>query len=165
MPFRSAAAVATVAMALGFPAAHHAAAQERRPTDVLAGLSVPVRLAAAPVEDLRERFGLAPYKRPEPSTVLRSLYVATAASQALDVHSTLFALGRGASEANPLMRGLTGREAAFVALKAGVAVSTIAAARKMSRRNRAAAIVTLVAINSAYAAVISHNYRVARRLR
>jgi hypothetical protein len=68
-------------------------------------------------------------------------------------------------EANPLVGGLSGRKAAFIALKAGVAFSTIMAARNMSKRNKVAAVATLVAINSAYAMVVRHNYRVARQLR
>jgi hypothetical protein len=85
--------------------------------------------------------------------------------QALDVHSTLRALGRGGVEANPLMASATRNKTAFIALKAGVALSTVMAARNMSKRNKVAAIVTLVAINSAYAFVVNHNYRVARGAR
>lgn len=94
---------------------------------------------------------------------MTSLYASTAIMQALDVHSTMRALDHGALEANPLMTGVTGNKAAFVALKAGVAMSTVMMARHMSKRNKVAAIVTLVAINSAYAMVVSHNYRVAGR--
>lgn len=99
------------------------------------------------------------------TTLLSSLYVSTAAMQALDVHSTLKALGRGGVEQNPLVAPATRNTAAFVALKAGVAFSTVMAARHMSKRNKVAAVVTLVAVNSAYAMVIQHNYRVAARLR
>lgn len=105
------------------------------------------------------------YRRPERSTLLTSLYASTAVMQALDVHSTLTALNRGAVEANPMMSSVTGNPGAFIALKAGVAFSTVMAARHMSKRNKVAAVATLIAVNSAYAMVISHNYRVARRLR
>jgi ABC-type uncharacterized transport system permease subunit len=94
---------------------------------------------------------------------MTSLYASTAVMQALDVHSTMRALDRGAVEANPLMTGVTGNKAAFMALKAGVAVSTVVAARHMSKRNKVAAILTQVAINSAYAVVVRQNYRVAGR--
>jgi hypothetical protein len=35
----------------------------------------------------------------------------------------------------------------------------------MAKRNKVAAIATLVAMNSAYAMIVQHNYRVAQRLR
>jgi hypothetical protein len=82
--------------------------------------------------------------------------------QMLDVHSTLSAFRAGAVEANPLMEGVTRNRAAFFAVKAAVATSTVLAARQLSKRNKVAAIVTLVAINSAYAMVVNHNYQVAR---
>jgi hypothetical protein len=82
--------------------------------------------------------------------------------QALDVHSTLSAFRAGAVEGNPLMAGVTRNRAAFMAVKAGVAVSTVLAARQLARRNKVAAVVTLVAINSAYAFVVNHNYKISR---
>lgn len=102
------------------------------------------------------------YRRPGPSTLMNSLYISTAAMQALDVHSTLKALNAGGVEGNPLMSSVTGNKAAFIALKAGVAFSTVMAARHMSKRNKVAAALTLVAINSAYAMIVNHNYKVAR---
>jgi len=96
------------------------------------------------------------------SRLLSSLMVSTVVMQALDVHSTYQALGQGAVEANPIMAGVTGNKAAFIATKAAVATATVLAARHMGKRNKVAAIATLVAINSAYAFVVDHNYRVAR---
>lgn len=99
---------------------------------------------------------------PDRSPILLSLYASTAIMQSLDVHSTLKALDNGAREGNPLMAGLTGNRAAFVATKMAVAAGTIFAARRVAKTNKVAAVITLVAINSAYAYVASHNYRVAR---
>ncbi len=99
------------------------------------------------------------------SKLLSSLLVSTVVMQALDVHSTYSALGRGAAEANPLMAGLAGNPAAVVATPAAVATATVLAVRHVGKRNKVAAIATLVAINSAYALVVDHNYRVARSLR
>lgn len=101
----------------------------------------------------------------QPSPVMLSLYASTAIVQALDTHSTLVGLDRGAYEANPLMSGFAKNKAAFIGVKAAVAVGTIYAAREMAKKNKVAAIVTLVAINSVYAYVAHHNYRVAGRLR
>jgi len=98
------------------------------------------------------------------TNLLRSLYVTTAAMQALDVHSTFASLDRGGVEANPMMSGITKHRVTFSAMKAGVAATSILAAHKIGKRNKVAAIALLVGINSAYAAVVSHNYRVANRL-
>jgi hypothetical protein len=94
-----------------------------------------------------------------------SLYVTTAVTQALDIHSTLKALDRGGVEMNPLLSGLTGNKAAFIAVKSAVAAGSILAARRLAKRNKVAAIISMVAINAAYGLVAHHNYKVAGRLR
>ena len=105
-----------------------------------------------------------PFRAPRrgPSALLGSLYVSTAAMQALDMHSTLQAFKAGAVEGNPLMSGITKNRGVFMATKAAVAASTILAARQIAKRNKVAAIATMVAINSAYAMIVSHNYKLAR---
>jgi len=151
-----------------------ATAQEAHPDDAivrhpdvnprLVDPSVPMQLSSAPLPELTRPVT---FERPSnrSSTLLFSLYASTAAMQALDVHSTMNALGRGAIEANPLMRGLARNKTAFVAMKAGLAASTILAARNMAKQNKVAAISTLVVINSAYAMIMRHNYKVARSQR
>jgi len=107
-----------------------------------------------------------PIDRPNrTSPLMASLYVSTAVMQALDVHSSLSAFHTGASEANSLMRGVAKNPAAFMVVKAGVAAGTILAAGQLSKRSKVAAVTTLIAINSAYAMVVSHNYRVARSMK
>ena len=108
-----------------------------------------------------------PYRRIETgaSPLMMSLYVSTAVTQALDVHSTLKALGHGAVETNPLLTGITGNKAAFIAVKSAVAAGSIYAASRLAKRNKVAAVASLVAINVAYGLVAHHNYRVARDLR
>lgn len=139
-----------------------AAAQERLQLDLSGAVSnavvPPVVLSA---DQLSASFE-GEYRRPGPSTLMTSLYISTAAMQMLDVHSTLRALDHGAIEGNPLMANVTRNKTMFIALKAGVAFSTVMAARNMSKRNKVAAALTLVAINSAYAMIVNHNYRVAR---
>jgi hypothetical protein len=103
--------------------------------------------------------------RPTRGYGMLSLYASTAMMQALDIHSTLTAVGRGGVEANPLISGLASRQLAFIAVKSGIAASSILAARQMAKHNKLAAVVTLIAINSAYALVISHNYKLAHDLR
>jgi hypothetical protein len=94
--------------------------------------------------------------------VLVPLYVSFAALQALDVHSTTRALNAGGVEANPLMRGVANQPAALIAVKAGGAASTIWLAHQVSKRSKVGAIVVMAAVNSAYAMVVAHNYRVPR---
>jgi hypothetical protein len=100
---------------------------------------------------------------PERPASLVPLYVTFASVQALDIHSTFHGLSRGARESNPLMRGMTGSPAAFVAVKAGATAGTIYLAEKIWKRNRKAAIATMIGANLAYGFVVSHNYSVARR--
>lgn len=157
--------VALSFMVAGFVGVAPAAAQERVQLDLSAALAAtvvpPVVLTAG---QLPVKFE-SDLSRSGPSPLMTSLYASTAVMQVLDVHSTLLALDRGAVEANPLMSGASRHKAAFIALKAGVAFSTVMAARNMSKRNKVAAVLTLVAINSAYAMIVNHNYKVARGLR
>jgi hypothetical protein len=43
--------------------------------------------------------------------------------------------------------------------------STILAAHQLAKHNTVAAVVTLVALNSAYASVVAHNFDLARQMR
>jgi Domain of unknown function (DUF5658) len=141
-----------------------ASAQERATLDLstaVANVAAPGTLSSA--DQLPANFA-----RPLPprhSALMTGLYMSTVAMQALDVHSTLSAFGAGAVEANPLMTGVARNKLAFIALKAGVATSTVLAAHNMAKTNKLAAIATLVAINSAYAMIVEHNYKVAQHLR
>ena len=102
-------------------------------------------------------------KRP---MLLPALYVTQAALQVLDATSTYSALSRGGVEANPLMKGVVGNKGAMMAVKAGVAASTIWIAERMWKRgNRAGAIATMLIANGVTAAVVANNYKVASSLR
>jgi hypothetical protein len=96
---------------------------------------------------------------------LTALYASYSALQAYDVYSTKQALARGAREANPLMQGVVGNTGAFVAMKAGVAVATIAAAEKLWKTNKPAAIGVMIAGNSVAAIVAARNTRTLGQLR
>lgn len=98
-----------------------------------------------------------------PRFAQRTLEVSFVALQALDVVSTLKAVDRGLVEQNPLMRGLVSRPAAFVAVKAGATVTTLWLLRRVTRQNRLAALVTLAAIDSGYALLVSRNMQALRR--
>lgn len=102
-------------------------------------------------------------KRP---MLLPAMYAAQAALQALDMHSTYAAINRGGVEANPLMKSVVGNKGAMMAVKAGVAASTIFLAERMWKRgNRVGAIATMLIANGVTAAVVANNYKVASSLR
>jgi hypothetical protein len=144
--------------------ASRAQAQERVQLDLSSAISNTNSPSAAYNADQLPNF-VKPTQKSRSSGVLASLYVSTAVMQALDVRSTVTAFGAGAVEANPLMTDVTKNKLAFVALKAGIAASTVMAAHNMAKTNKAAAIATLFAINSAYAMIINHNYKVANSMR
>jgi len=106
-----------------------------------------------------------PPSRPGSSGGMMALYASTIAVQAMDLHSTMTGIKAGASEGNPLMSGATKNAAVFIGVKAAVTAGTIFAAQKLAKRNKPAAIAMLVAVNSAYAMIAVHNYRVAGSLK
>jgi hypothetical protein len=167
--------VALVVLALSVTfAARTASAQDATPhrLDFSTGLTTAALLSATTAAPVR--FGeLEPMKpivpiRPKTTFgsskgLLPSLYASTAVMQGLDIHSTMMAFNSGAVEGNPLMSGATRNRAAFIATKAAVTAGTILLARKIAKKNKVAAVVTLVAVNSAYAMVVAHNYNLARQ--
>jgi len=115
-------------------------------------------LAAAPAV-AQERD---PLKRDRPAPLV-PLYIAFVGLQALDVHSTFSALEGGAREANPMVRGALGSPAGLFLLKSGTAAGVVLITEKLWPRNRTAAVITMIALNSAYATIAAHNYRTAQR--
>ncbi len=140
------------------------------PATVFAQEPVFVLAEAAPQLAFSARPAVAPLAAPAVDVratrrgVLLPLYVSFGVLQALDFQSTRSALASGAGrEANPMMNGVVGSPAGFVALKAVSGAAAIFAAEKLRPRNRVAAIVTMAALNGLYASIVSHNYKVARR--
>jgi hypothetical protein len=111
------------------------------------------------------RHAMAALSPPEGRGVLVPLYASFAVLQALDLHSTRVALARGAVERNPLAAGLVNRPAAFIAVKAGAVAGTVYLAEQVRPHSRIGAIIVMGALNSLYATVVAHNYRVAARAR
>jgi hypothetical protein len=97
--------------------------------------------------------------RPAP---LVPLYLSFGALQALDIHSTSSAIDRGAVEVNPFMKGLAGSEIGMIAVKAAGTTAVVYASERMWKKNRMAAVIFMVATNSAMAWVVNHNYRAGR---
>jgi hypothetical protein len=121
--------------------------------------------AAAPEASAPVPVSAPGFSRIQRPGLLPALYAANVALQALDAHSTLSAIGNGAQEANPVMRGVVGNRGALLAVKAGAAAGTIFIAEKLWRRNRVGAIVLMTVVNGVTAAVVAHNYRVSNQLR
>jgi hypothetical protein len=89
---------------------------------------------------------------------LTPLYVTFAALQAVDAITTLRALQKpGLREANPLVRPFARNVPAMVILKGASTTVTVMAVEKLWRRNRVAAVATMVGINAAYGIIVSHN--------
>ncbi|HEY7791663.1 MAG TPA: DUF5658 family protein [Vicinamibacterales bacterium] len=149
--------LSVTALYAGTPADNGAAAQPTAPAAASA--------ASATTSPLAQPLPLLPPQKPIFAThrpaALVPLYVSFATLQALDVRSTMTALGNGASEANPLLGGITQHTDAFLALKMGAAAGTIFVSEKLWKRNPVAAVALMVGLNSAYAVVVAHNYRVA----
>ena len=92
----------------------------------------------------------------------RSLIVSFGALQMLDAHSTMKALGAGGRESNPAMGAIASNRTALLAVKAGTAAATAYLAERISKRHPKRAVVLMTVLNSAYVAIVAHNYRVAR---
>lgn len=101
-------------------------------------------------------------KREAPrGALMTSLYSSFIALQALDAHSTIRALDRGARETNPMVAPFADNTAALIAVKAGTAAGVIYMTDRVRRHNRVASIIIMAAANSAYATVVARNYRIA----
>jgi hypothetical protein len=98
-------------------------------------------------------------KRP---ALLLPLYASAGALQALDVYTTSRGLKAGAYEANPAIR--RGNVGTTLALKAATTGVSIVMAEKLWRKNKAAAVLTVLATNVIGAAVVANNYRVIAKL-
>ena len=94
---------------------------------------------------------------------LLPLYVTFATLQMLDAHSTTKALQSGGVEGNPVVASFAGNSGALYAVKIATAAATIYLGEKIWRKNRFGALLTMVAVNSAYAMIVQHNYGVANR--
>jgi hypothetical protein len=95
------------------------------------------------------------------SAALKALYGSYGALQTLDMVSTIKARQQGAREVNPMMTGSSGQATATKAL---LAAATMAGVKTIEKKNRTAALVTMIALNVATAAVVMNNYRNARQL-
>ncbi len=89
-------------------------------------------------------------------TSLKVLYTSYGVLQGLDTYSTIVARQNGVREANPFMN-VGYAEGALV--KGLMAAGTFAALKSLDKKNRKAAVVTMVALNVVNAAVVAINFR------
>jgi hypothetical protein len=110
--------------------------------------------------------GSPPWSAPaRPGASLRPLYVAFGVLQGLDVYTTRVALKAGAREGNPLLPAIARRPGALIAAKAASAFGTVYVVERMRIRHPVAAAITMAAIDSAYAVMVTRNADVARQAR
>lgn len=151
---RSVAAVFLFTLALAVPAlAQESASSLREAADAAA-----LQLAAQTIPPERD----APQAAGRRPASLIPLYVSFGTLQVLDTHSTSRALANGGVEANPMMRGFAGNEVGMLAVKAAGTAGVIYASEKMWRRNKAAAVIFMIAANAGMTWVVQHNYRASR---
>jgi len=113
-------------------------------------------------EEDQEAPAAVPARRTRPASLI-PMYVTFGALQALDFQSTRRALANGSGrEANGIMEPIAEHPAAFLAVKAGATAATIFATERIWKKNRVGAIVFIAVANSAMAAVVAHNYSVAK---
>ncbi len=124
--------------------------------------------SASPAESTGPKYFHAfvtPKAAPSRPIALPALYAMQAGLQVMDVRSTFTAISLGAHEANPIMKPLAKNQTTMMAVKVGVAASTILASERMWRGgNKMGAIVSMVAANAVTAMVVAHNYRVVNQL-
>ena len=95
------------------------------------------------------------------TSLRRGMYVSFATLQVFDAMSTRKAMAAGAREVNPLMTGVVKNNTAFLAVKAGSAVATTYFVERLAKNHPRRAMIVMAVLNTAYAAVVVHNYRVA----
>jgi hypothetical protein len=93
---------------------------------------------------------------------LVALYASFVALQVADGVSTFKAIDAGGVEANPTMKALTANKAGFFAFKAGASLASVYMTERLWKKNRKAAIVSMVVLNSVYATIVAHNAKIAR---
>jgi len=115
----------------------------------------------APLQMVARDVPLVQSTAPKRPTGLLPMYASLGALQAADFVSTTQALSSGAGyEANPVMRGIAGSPAAFLAVKAGSTAGLIWVTERMRRTHPVRALVFMASSNALMAAVVAHNVSV-----
>jgi hypothetical protein len=150
------AAVALLATVLVSPATAAASSHDLLPAAIMLHPHVAAPVAQTPAPATLPALDAPPQRRP---AALPPLYILFASLQVLDTDSTRDAIARGYGESNPVLKGVAGNDAGMILVKVGATAATIYAVEKLWRHNRVAAVVTMIAVNTAYAVVVASNYR------
>jgi hypothetical protein len=97
---------------------------------------------------------------PKSGKALNALYASYGVLQGLDAYSTRKAIDNGAREANPMMDHGAARNAATRIVMSAAVIGTT---KLIARKNKKAAVVTMVVLNGAMAAVVANNMKNAKR--
>lgn len=114
------------------------------------------QMPTAPVQPLSEI-------QHTPRGLMPALYAGNIALQVMDTHSTFRALDAGMVESNPMMRWTTQHPVAFVSMKAAATATTILVAEKIRKKYPWRAALFMAGVNTAYALIVTHNYRATAR--
>ena len=91
------------------------------------------------------------------------LYVSLIALQVTDGITTYQATTHhGARELNPAMRLFAGNKMSLFLIKASSTAGTMFAVEKLWKKNRVAAVLTMIGVNAAYSLVVANNLRALR---
>ena len=128
----------------------------------LASLKVGPDISPSPRVQRPVRLELRPVNRRRPAALI-PLYGSLVALQGLDIHSTRRGMSSGRTrEANPLMGHIVDNDAALFAVKAAVTTAAIWSTEKLWKKSPKRAVLVAAILNTAMAAVVAHNYRVAK---
>lgn len=95
--------------------------------------------------------------------LITTLYASLAGLHAVDAYTTSRGLARGATELNPVMRGIVAHPTVLWTVKGGATAVSIAVAERLWRqKRRRLAIIGMVAANGIIAAAAAHNITVLR---
>jgi hypothetical protein len=142
--------IASLAAALVCPSISAAASHELLPAALMVHPYVTAPVAAP------QSLPATPQRRP---AALPPLYIMFASLQVLDTDSTRDAISRGYDESNPVLKNVAGNDAGMILVKVGATAATIFAVEKLWRRNRVAAVATMIAVNTGYTVIVASNYR------
>jgi Domain of unknown function (DUF5658) len=106
------------------------------------------------------------FRKPDRPWPLPALYGSSAFLQGYDAYLTLAALKRGASEANPILKPISGNPVAFIAVKAGLTAASFVGSERLWKDNhRLSAVVLMVASNAMMVVVTAHNNAVLQHIK
>jgi len=138
----------------------HAADQEliakNQAVAVPAGFSL-----GAPAADVDWSMAPVKFGPPARGSLLPALYVGLAGLNAFDAYTTTQGVSLGATESNPVLKGIATNDAAMWAVKIGVTAGSVFMSERLWRKkNKAGAVAVMLASTGMMAIVAAHNVRV-----